>query len=59
MALAVVMSAGMGLAVVLISLGKSFNADLVSYLFGSLVAVSHKDLIIITIMGFFIIFSML
>lgn len=46
-ALAVVMSGGMGLAVVLISLGKSFNTDLMSYLFGSLVAVSSKDLSII------------
>ena len=50
---------GNGTCSSLISLGKSFNADLVSYLFGSLVAVSRKDLIIITIMGFFIIVSML
>jgi zinc transport system permease protein len=57
-ALAVVMSGGMGLAVVLISLGKSFNADLMSYLFGSLVAVSPQDLIIISIVGFFIMVSM-
>jgi zinc transport system permease protein len=58
-ALAVVMSGGMGLAVVLISLGKSFNADLMSYLFGSLVAVSPQDIIIISIVGFFIMISML
>lgn len=58
-ALAVVMSGGMGLAVVLISLGKSFNADLMSYLFGSLVAVSPLDLIIISIVGFFIMVSMI
>lgn len=57
-ALAVVMSGGMGLAVVLISLGKSFNADLMSYLFGSLVAVSYQDIMIISILGFFIIVSM-
>lgn len=58
-ALAVVMSGGMGLAVVLISLGKSFNADLMSYLFGSLVAVSREDIIIISILGFFIIGSVI
>lgn len=58
-ALAVVMSGGMGLVVVLISLGKSFNADLMSYLFGSLVAVSPQDLIIISIVGFFIMISMI
>jgi len=58
-ALAVVMSGGMGLAVVLISLGKSFNADLMSYLFGSLVAVSYQDVEIISILGFFIIASVI
>ncbi len=57
-ALAVVLSGGMGLAAVLISLGKSFNADLMSYLFGSLVAVSSQDLIIISILGSFLMFSM-
>ncbi|WP_422446548.1 metal ABC transporter permease [Thermoanaerobacterium sp. DL9XJH110] len=56
-ALAVTMSGGMGLAVVLISLGKSFNADLFSYLFGSLVAVSPSDVRIITGTGLFIIIS--
>lgn len=57
-ALAVVMSGGMGLAVVLISIGKSFNEDLMSYLFGSLVAVSSKDVTVISIVGLFIIISM-
>jgi zinc transport system permease protein len=57
-ALAVVMSGGMGLAVVLISIGKSFNEDLMSYLFGSLVAVSSQDVNIISIAGLFIIVSM-
>lgn len=56
-ALAVVMSGGMGLAVVLISLGKSFNADLFSYLFGSLMAVSPSDVWVISIVGLFIIIS--
>lgn len=57
-ALAVVMSGGMGLAVVLISLGKSFNADLFSYLFGSLVAVSPSDVWVIAALGIFIIISL-
>ena len=56
-ALAVVMSGGMGLAVVLISLGKSFNADLASYLFGSLGAVSPQDIRLISGLGLFIIIS--
>jgi len=57
-ALAVVMSGGMGLAVVLISLGHSFNADLFSYLFGSLVAVSPSDVWVISGVGIFIIVSL-
>lgn len=56
-ALAVVMSGGMGLAVVLISLGKSFNTDLASYLFGSLGAVSSQDIRLIGGLGLFIIVS--
>jgi len=47
----------MGLAVVLISLGKSFNVDLTSYLFGSLGAVSAKDVRLIFGLGLFIISS--
>ncbi len=56
-ALAVVMSGGMALAVVLISLGKAFNADLFSYLFGSLVAVSPADVRVIAGAGIVIIAS--
>jgi len=58
-ALAVVMCGGMGLAVVLISLGKSFNADLFSYLFGSLMAVSSEDIRVISAVGLFIIASVI
>ncbi len=57
-ALAVVMSGGMALAVVLISLAKSFNTDLFSYLFGSLVAVSTADIKLISGLGLFIILSL-
>lgn len=58
-ALAVVMSGGMGLAVVLISIGKSFNADLLSYLFGSLVAVTTADVWLISGVGLIIIVSLI
>lgn len=58
-ALAVVMCGGMGLAVVLISLGKSFNADLFSYLFGSLMAVSPADIMLISVVSLFIITSIM
>lgn len=56
-ALAVVMSGSMGLAGVLISLGKSFSANLMSYLFGSLVAISPVDVKLISILGIFILIS--
>ncbi|TYP51676.1 metal ABC transporter permease [Thermosediminibacter litoriperuensis] len=58
-AIAVVMSAGMGTAVVLISLGKSFNADLFSYLFGSLMAVTPGDIKVISTLGLFVIASII
>lgn len=53
-ALAVVASASMGVAVVMVSLGKSFNSDLFSYLFGSLMAVTEEDIRLITVLGFFV-----
>ncbi|CEP66357.1 ABC-3 [Moorella glycerini] len=56
-ALAVVMSSAMALAVVMISLKKAFNADLFSYLFGSLVAVSPADVAVIAGAGIFILTS--
>ncbi|KYO67307.1 metal ABC transporter permease [Thermovenabulum gondwanense] len=58
-ALAVVMSAGIGLAVVMISLGKSFNRDLFSYLFGSLIAVSETDIKIMGFLGLAVITSII
>lgn len=57
-ALAVVMSGGMALAVIMISLGKAFNTDLFSYLFGSLVAVSPTDVRVIAAAGIVIITSL-
>jgi len=58
-ALAVVMSASMGLAAVLISLGKSFGSGIMSYLFGSLMAVSAADVKIIFIIGVLILISII
>lgn len=53
LSISIVLSASIGLAVVLISLAKSFNADLMSYLFGSIIAVNMLD--IYTILGLSII----
>ncbi|WP_404828954.1 metal ABC transporter permease [Effusibacillus dendaii] len=44
LSIAIVLSAGLAIAVVLIGLGKGFNLDVFSYLFGSIVAVSKQDL---------------
>ena len=45
-ATAVILTFGMGIAVVLIGLVKGFNVNLFSYLFGSLLAISPTDLLI-------------
>lgn len=55
--IAIILSAGIGLAVVLISFAKSFNIDLFGYLFGSITTVLPKDLLIISILGVFIIIT--
>jgi len=49
LSISIILSASIGLAVVLISLAKSFNADLMGYLFGSIIAVTAKD--VYTILG--------
>ena len=45
--LAIVMSTFVALAVVMISLKKAFNADLFSFLFGSLIAVAPQDVVVV------------
>ncbi|MEW6722764.1 MAG: metal ABC transporter permease [Candidatus Micrarchaeota archaeon] len=45
-ATAIVLTVGLGLAVLLIGLAKGFNADLLSYLFGSILTLGGQDLII-------------
>lgn len=49
--LALVMSGGLALAVVLISLAKGFSVDLFSYLFGSILTVTNQDLWVALLLG--------
>ncbi|MEW9671029.1 metal ABC transporter permease [Ammoniphilus sp. 3BR4] len=51
LAIPIILSTGIGLGVVLISIAKGFNVDLFSYLFGSVVAVGSGDLWTIIIIG--------
>jgi zinc transport system permease protein len=50
-ALAMFLSGGLALAVVLMSLGKGFNVDIFSYLFGSITTVREIDVWVITGLG--------
>jgi zinc transport system permease protein len=59
LSISIVLSASIGLAVVLISLSKSFNADLMSYLFGSIIAVNMLDIYIILALSIIILVSVL
>ena len=51
LAIPIILSAGMGIGVIFISLANGFNTDLFSYLFGSVSAVTSGDLIIIGIVA--------
>jgi zinc transport system permease protein len=55
LAIAVMMSAGIGTAVVLIGLSDSINIDLFGYLFGSITTVLRRDMYMVVIIGFIII----
>lgn len=57
LSIAIILSAGIAVAVVLMSLGRSFNADLFSYLFGSITTVLQEDLWLISGLGVVIIIS--
>ncbi|MGI6554749.1 MAG: metal ABC transporter permease [Bacillota bacterium] len=59
LAIALAMSGGMGLAVVLISLGKGNTATVLSFLFGSIVAVTPVDLYIIFAVGLLVCVSVM
>jgi len=55
----IMLSTGIGLAVVLISLANGFTVDLFSYLFGSVIAVTKTDIISITILGSIIVVTVI
>lgn len=58
LSIAIILSAGIGLAAVFISLGDA-NSAIFSYLFGSIGLVSERDVWIIFILGLFILISVL
>lgn len=51
LAIPIIMSAGIGLSAIFISLAKGFSTDLMSYLFGSVSAVSRQDLIVVLLIA--------
>jgi len=55
LAIPIILSSGIGLGVIFISLADGFNTDLYSYLFGSVSAVSRTDLTIIIIISLIVI----
>jgi zinc transport system permease protein len=55
LSLAIILSAGIGIAVVLISYAKSVNIDLFGYLFGNILTVRPMDMWLIALLGILII----
>lgn len=55
LAIPVILSAGIGLGAIFISLSKGFGSDLIGYLFGSVSAVSRQDLVIVIIIAVIVI----
>lgn len=55
-AIPILMSSGIGLSAIFISLADGFNQELVGLLFGSISAVSYSDLITITIISILVLF---
>jgi zinc transport system permease protein len=55
LAIAIIISAGLSLAVVLIGLSRAFNIDLYSYLFGSVLAISTQDLWLVAAVGLLVV----
>lgn len=53
----IILSTGIGLAVVFIGLAKGYNTDLMGYLFGSIAAVSTQDIYLMIFLSIIIIFS--
>ncbi|MDY0408820.1 metal ABC transporter permease [Virgibacillus soli] len=54
-AIPIILSAGVGLSVIFISLANGFNTDLFSYLFGSVSAVSRNDFYMILTIAIFVV----
>ncbi len=54
LAIPIVLSGGVGISVIFISIANGFNTDLFNYLFGSVSAVSQKDFITILVIAIFI-----
>jgi zinc transport system permease protein len=54
LAIPIVLSGGVGVSVIFISIANGFNTDLFNYLFGSVSAVSQKDFITILVIAIFI-----
>ncbi|MCM3566595.1 metal ABC transporter permease [Neobacillus mesonae] len=57
LAIPIILSSGIGLGVIFISLANGFNTDLFSYLFGSVTAVSRIDLVVISIISVVVVVS--
>jgi len=57
-AIAIFFSFGLALGVILVSLSRGFNSDLMSYLFGSILSVNISDIIIILIAGFAVLLTL-
>ncbi|MED3562211.1 metal ABC transporter permease [Bacillus xiapuensis] len=59
LAIPIILSSGIGLGVIFISLANGFNTDLFSYLFGSVSAVSRTDLWVIFIISLLVVFAII
>jgi len=55
LAIPVILSAGIGIGAIFISLSKGFSSDLIGYLFGSVSAVSRQDLVIVIVIAIIVI----
>ncbi|MCK1991526.1 metal ABC transporter permease [Peribacillus muralis] len=58
LAIPIIMSGGMGLSVIFISIADGFNTDLFGYLFGSVSAVSRADLYVILAVGIVVVLTL-
>ncbi|MBO0586514.1 metal ABC transporter permease [Sporosarcina sp. E16_8] len=55
LAIPVILSAGIGLGAIFISLSEGFGSDLIGYLFGSVSAVSRQDLLVVIVIAIIVI----